>query len=63
MDYGSYVKRPTRAGTAGVHPSYIDSRANCFSKRAAAVRWKGVWTKPSKRRTSKVLGSLSYERR
>lgn len=63
MDYGSYVKRPTRAVTAGLRPSFIGSRANCFSKRGAAMRWKGVWTKPSKQHNSKVLGSLSYVRR
>jgi len=63
MDYGSSVKRPTGAVTAGLHPNYIDSKANCFSKRGAAMRWKVVWTKPSKRHRSKVLGSLSYERR
>ncbi len=63
MDYGSSVKRPTGAVTAGLRPSCIDSGANCFSRRGGAMRWKGVWTKPSKRHRSKVLGSLSYERR
>src|SRR5205814_5811469 len=59
MDYGSYVKRLTKAVTPGVRLSYIDSTANCFSKRGAAMRRNSLWTKPLKRHRSKVLGSLS----
>jgi class 3 adenylate cyclase/predicted ATPase len=32
----------SRAVIAGSRPSYIDSRANCFSKRGAAMRWKSA---------------------